>query len=180
MVDLKKYNFFTGDKSALASGVSDVVKFLDLAGYNYVLITPPRPSSSNKIHDLCLYHHLNNKIEFESIDDFRDKISNKSNLFRVDLIVFDFWSIKKMDCASYLKLIENLPYKFIIVAKEFHYKTGDDVNDFHIRMEYKEQFKTDIWLTDKINNTCATINSLKTAYIRDKKIEHLFGNDLNN
>lgn len=177
MVDLKKYNFFTGDKSALASGVSDIVKFLDLAGYNYILFTPPRPSFSDKIHDLCLYHHLDNKIEFNNIDDFKDKILDKSNLFRVDLIVFDFWSKRKMDWSNYIKEIGDLKYKFIIVAKEFHYKTGDDVNDFHIRTEYKEKFKTDIWLTDKINNTTATIDSLKKSYIRDKKIEHLFGDD---
>jgi hypothetical protein len=177
MVDLKKYNFFTGDKSSLGSGVSDIVRFLDLAGYNYVLFTPPRPSSSNKIYDLCLYHYLDNKIEFNNIDDFRDKILNKSNLFRVDLIIFDFWSIKKMNWSSYIKELENLSQKFIIVAKEFHYKTTDDVNDFHIRSEYKEQYKTDIWVTDKINNTTATVDSLKKSYIRDKKIEHLFGNE---
>ena len=64
MIDLKKYNYLTGDVSSVASGVSNIVNFLDLAGYNYILFTPPKPSESNKIHDLCLYHYLNNKIEF--------------------------------------------------------------------------------------------------------------------
>jgi hypothetical protein len=82
-----------------------------------------------------------------------------------------------MNWSSYIKELENLSQKFIIVAKEFHYKTTDDVNDFHIRSEYKEQYKTDIWVTDKINNTTATVDSLKKSYIRDKKIEHLFGNE---
>lgn len=177
MVDLKKYNYFTGDKSSLAYGVSDVVKFLDLAGYNYVLFTPPKPTGSSKLNDICLYHHLDNKIEFDNISDFIEKITNKSNLFRVDLIVFDFWSLKKMNWNPYLKEIDNLTQKFIIVAKEFQYKTTDDVNDFHIRTEYKELYKSDTWLTDRINNNTATIASLKKAYIRDKKIEHLFGNE---
>ena len=177
MVDLKKYNYFTGDKSSLAYGVSDVVKFLDLAGYNYVLFTPPKPTGSSKLHDICLYHHLDNKIEFDNIGDFIEKITNKSNLFRVDLIVFDFWSLKKMNWNPYLKEIDNLAQKFIIVAKEFQYKTTDDVNDFFIRTEYKELHKSDTWLTDRINNTTATISSLKKSYIRDKKIEHLFGNE---
>lgn len=177
MVDLKKYNYFTGDKSAVATGVSDIVRFLDLAGHNYVLFTPPKTSQSDKSYDLCLYHHLNNKIEFDNIEDFREKILNKSNLFRVDLIVFDFWSTKKLNWLPYLKEVESLNQKFIVVAQEFHYKTGDDVNDFHIRAEYKEQFKTDIWLTDKINKTSATIESLRKSYIRDKKIEHLFGDE---
>jgi hypothetical protein len=176
MIDLKKYNYFTGDKSSLAYGVSDIVKFLDLAGYNYVLFTPPKPTGSSKIYDVCLYHHLDNKIEFENIDDFTEKIENKSNLFRVDLIVFDLWSLKKMNRSRYFKVIENLSQKFIIVTKEFEYKTTDDVNDFHIRTEYKDLYKSENWLTDKISGTTTTLESLKMSYIRDKKLEYLFKN----
>lgn len=176
MIDLKKYNYFTGEKSSLAYGISDIVKFLDLAGHNYILFTLPRPTGSAKIHDVCLYHHLDNKIEFENIDDFREKISNKSNLFRVDLIVFDFWNVKKNNCSEYIKEIKNLTQNFIIVTKEFHYKTGDDVNDFNIRTEYKDLYKSENWLTDKINGTSATLESLKMSYIRDKKLEYLFKN----
>lgn len=176
MIELKKYNYFTGDKSSLAYGVSDIVKFLDLAGHNYVLFTPPRPTGSSKVYDLCLYHHLDNKIEFENIDDFRKKVSNKSNLFRVDMIVFDFWSIKKLNCSEYIKEIRNLTQNLIIVTKEFDYKTGDDVNDFNIRTEYKDLYKSENWLTDKINKTTATLESLKMSYIRDKKLEYLFKN----
>lgn len=177
MVDLKKYNYFTGDKSSVAHGVSDIVKFLDLAGHNYVLFTPKISTTSDKIFDVCLYHHLENKIEFNNLEDFRNKIQNKSNLFRVDIIVFDFWGKveNKINWLPFLKEIEELPQKFIIVTKEFHYKTSDDVNDFHLRQEYKDLYKSDNWLTDRINNTSATIESLKLSYIRDKKIEHLFG-----
>jgi len=177
MVDLKKYNYFTGDKSSVAYGVSDIVNFLDLAGHNYVLFSPPKPSESNKIHDLCLYHHLSNKIEFNNLDDFKNKISEKSNLFRVDLIVFDFWSRGKMNWSSYLEVIKDLPQNFIIVAKEFHYKTSDDVNEFHLRQEYKELYKSETWITDKISGQSTTIESMKKAYIRDKKLEHLFGEE---
>ena len=176
MIDLKKYNYFTGDVSSVASGVSSIVNFLDLAGYNYILFTPPKPSESNKIHDLCLYHYLNNKIEFDNIDDFKESILDKSNLFRVDLIVFDFWSKRKINWSSYLEVIKDLPQNFIIVSKEFQYKSTDDVNDFLLQTEYKELHKSDIWLTDRINGSTATIDSLKKSYIRDKKIEHLFGN----
>ena len=175
MIEVKKYNYFTGDKSSVASGVSAIVNFLDLAGYNYVLFTPPKPSESSKIYDLCLYHHLSNKIEFDNIDDFKENILNKSNLFRVDLIVFDFWSKGKMNWSPYLDVIKDLPQNFIIVAKEFQYKSTDDVNDFLLQKEYKDLHKSDTWITDRINGTTETIDSLKKSYIRDKKIEHLFG-----
>lgn len=177
MIDLKKYNYFTGDKSSVATGVSEIVKFLELAGHNYVLFTPPKPIDSSKVYDICLYHYLDNKIEFKGIDDFKDKISDKSNLFRVDLIVFDFWSIKKMNWSYYLNEIANLSQNSIIVAKEFEYKTTDNVNDFLLQTEYKDLRKTDNWLTDKINKNTTTIDSLKKAYIRDKKLEHLFGDE---
>lgn len=175
MVDLKKYNYFTGDANCVASGVSDIVNFLDLAGYNYVLFTPKKPSNSQKLYDLCLYHYLINKIEFKDFEEFLEKISNKSNLFRIDLLVIDFWSISKKHHWKYIDIIDKINLPTIITSREYHYKSTDDVNDFHLRKEYKDTLKSDIWLSDKINNTSATIESLKLSYIRDKKIEHLFG-----
>lgn len=177
MVDLKKYNFFTGDVNSVARGVSDVVNFLDLAGHNYVLFTPPKPSNSNKFYDLCLYHHLPNKIEFENFNQFSEKILDKSNIFRVELLVFDFWSISKQNQWQYFSLIDKIDIPSIIVSREYQYKSTDDINDFLIRQEYKDLHKSDIWLIDNIKNSSATIESLKLAYIRDKKLEHLFGNE---
>jgi hypothetical protein len=80
-----------------------------------------------------------------------------------------------MNWSSYYDVIKDLPQNFIIVSKEFQYKSSDDVNDFLLQTEYKDLHKSDTWLTDRINGTTATIDSLKKAYIRDKKIEHLFG-----
>lgn len=177
MVDLKKYNYFTGEISDVGSAVSQIVNFFDLAGRNYLLFTPTKPSSSSKYHDLCLYHHLDNKIVFSSYDDFYQKINDSSNLFRVDLLVFDFWSISKNNMWQFNAEIDKVGLDSIIVAKEFQYKTGDDVNDFYIRKEYKDMRKIDTWITDKIKNQTATIESLKKSYIRDKKLEYLFGND---
>lgn len=177
MIELKKYNYFTGNVSEVGSAVSQIVKFFDLAGRNYLLFTPIKPSSSSKFHDLCLYHYLENKIEFSNFDDFSEKISDKSNLFRVDLLVFDFWSVPKNTAWKYIELIEKLNIDCIIVAKEYHYKSTDDVNDFHIRSEYKDLHHNDIWITDNKTKSSATINSLKLSYIRDKKIDNIFGDD---
>lgn len=177
MIDLKKYNFFTGEVNAVARGVSDMVKFFDLAGKNYILLTPEKPKSSGKMYDLCLYHHLENKLEFNTFDNFVEQISNKSNLFRIDLLVFDFWSIQKNNLWKFISEIENINIPSIIVSKEYSYKSTDDVNDFLIRQEYKDLTKSDIWLNDKITNSSATIDSLKTSYIRDKKLENLFGDN---
>ena len=176
MIELKKYNYFTGNVSDVGQAVGQIVNFFDLAGRNYVLFTPTKPSSSSKYHDLCLYHYLENKIEFINHDDFLEKISDTSNLFRVDLIVLDFWSIPKTILWKYIEKIKELQIDSIIVAREYHYKSTDDVNDFHVRSEYKELRHSDIWLTDNQTKVSSTIHSLKLSYIRDKKIEHIFGN----
>lgn len=176
MVDLKRYNYFTGEINEVATGVSQIVNFFDLAGRNYVLFTHNKHSSSSKCHDLCLYHYLDNKIEFEDFEEFKEKL-NPSHLFRVDLLVFDFWNISKNNMWMYISEINKLGIDVIIVAREFQYKTGDDVNDFHIRREYKDLNKSVIWINDKVKNSSTTLDSLKKSYIRDKKLEYLFGNE---
>lgn len=178
MVDLKKYNYFTGESSAVGQGVNQVVDFLDLAGDNYVLFTPPRTHQFNRGTDLCLYHYLSNRVEFENFEDFTQKLQTPSNLFRATFLVFDFWPLNKDQQSKYIKLISEVGIPSIIVAKEFHYKTGDSVNDFLLRVEYKDLNKSEIWLTEQNSNTQSTLSSLKLAYIRDKKLEHLFGGDL--
>ena len=180
MVELKKYNYFTGDTSSVASGVSQIVDFLDLAGDNYVLFTPPKTQHINKTSDLCLYHFLSNRIEFDGFEDFTQKLSCPSNLFRSTFLVFDFWSLSKDQQFKYLKLIDKIELPSIIVAKEFHYKTGDSVNGFLLRAEYRDLNKSEMWLIDQNSNSQSTLSSLKVAYIRDKKLQHLFGGDLNN
>jgi hypothetical protein len=177
MVPLKRYNYFTGDISAVAYGVSDIVKFFELAGDNYILITPEKPKESSG--SLCLYHHLDNKLIFSDFNNFSELIMNKSNLFRVDLLVFDFWNLCKEELCKYKNIIDCLELKSIIVAKEYNYKTTDDVTDYHLRREYKGGYKSETWITDNINNTSYTIDSLKKSYIRDKKIDHLFGDENN-
>lgn len=178
MVDLKKYNYFTGESTAVGQGVTQVVNFLDLAGDNYVLFTPPRTHQFNKRRDLCLYHYLSNRVEFENFEDFTQKLQTPSNLFRATFLVFDFWPLNKDGQSKYLKLIAELSLPCIIVAKEFHYRSGEWVNDFLLRVEYKDLTKSEIWLIDQNSGVQSTLSSLQVAYIRDKKLEHLFGSDL--
>lgn len=173
MIDLKKYNYFTGDNIGHVSrGVSIISDFLELAGSNYVLFTPDFKST--------LYHHFDNKIIFSNLFDFIDKISNKSNLFRLDFIVFDFWHLNKDTFWLYKNEIDDLNINAIIVSREYGYSDSEDVNDFSLRYEYKKNpnsldDKSDIWLSDNINKTSTTLEYLKISYIRDKKLEYLFG-----
>ena len=92
MISLKKCNYFTGSASHVANAVSKIVKFLELDGYNHLLITPPK-SSGSKETNTGIFRDLPGYLEFRSYDDFERLISDKGNLFRINLIVFDFWCL---------------------------------------------------------------------------------------
>jgi hypothetical protein len=95
-------------------------------------------------------------------------------------MIFDFWSLSKNEISKYKQIIDEFKINHIIVAKEYTYKKSDDVTDFHVKTEYKEfvssliAHRSEIWVTNKIDGWSATLDSLKTEYIRDKKIDDIF------
>jgi hypothetical protein len=183
MIELKRCNYFTGDIACVSSAVSSIVKFLEVDGRNPILFTPPKPiDSKGKITNLIYY--ITPQITFSDFEDFKIKIEDPANRFRVNLMIFDFWNLGRSFISKYKELIDELNIDYIIVAKEYIYKESDDVADFHVKTEYKDlspnssagymSTKSETWLTNKIDNWTATLDSLKTGYIRDKKIDNLF------
>lgn len=183
MIELKRCNYFTGDIICVSSAVSSIVKFLEVDGINPVLFTKPKPISSKGKGITNLIYHLSPQVIWDDFDDFKSKIEDSSNLFRANLLIFDFWSLNRSLIPKYKDLIDKLGIDYIIVAKEYIYKDSDDVADFHVKTEYKEASsnmngfsgaRSEIWLTNKVDGWTATLDSLKTGYIRDKKIDDIF------
>lgn len=173
MIELKRCNYFTGDVRAVSTAVHSIVKFLEVDGRNAMLFTPPKPVSGSKQTITDMIYTISPKTIWNGAEDFRTKLEDKSNLFRITLLVFDFWSLGRTVIAEYKELIDTIGIDYIIVAKEYIYKSDDDINDFHVRQEYKEK-RSDIWITNKIGGWSANLDSLKTAYIRDRKIDDIF------
>lgn len=179
MIFLKKYNFFTGTPNSVSSVLLEVVTFLEVDNYNYVLFTPEKEKSCGLIYG------LHNCILFHDIEELENLINNKSNLFRVNLIVIDLYQYKSHQITNFLKVIEKLDYKFIIIGKEYHYKSTDDVNDFHVEVKYNitptslsfNANRNSKFIKDNINGWTTELDKLKGAYIRDKKIDSLFNDD---
>ena len=101
-----------------------------------------------------------------------------------ELFVIDLYQYKSYQVTNFLKVIEKLDYKFIIIAKEYHYKSTDDVNDFHVEIKYNLDKNITSYATrnskfikDNINGWTTELDKLKSAYIRDKKIDSLFDDD---
>lgn len=180
MIEIKKCNYFTGDNS-VAGGVKDIVNFLELAGRNYLLLTPPRnndiDTGSSSMNTIKYY--LDNQFHFNNFDEFVNVIEDKGNLFRIDLLILDFWHLSPKQISVWKKEVDRLELDHFIIAKEYHYKSTDDVTDYHLRREYKTVGKNELFITDNINKWTATLESLIKSYRRDKKIDDIFGEDDN-
>jgi len=185
MITLRKCNFFTGTANNVSNAVSKIVKFLELDGYNHLLITPPN-SSGSKDTNTGINRSLPGYLEFKTFDDLEKLISDSSNLFRINLLIFDFWYSSKEEIRRFRYLIDKLDIKYIILAKEFEYKESEDVSDYHVEVKYSDSinftslsgsFKSEIFLSDEKNGWKSTLDSLKTSYIRDKKIDSLFDDE---
>ena len=170
MIQVKRCNYITGNPSDVSYAVNKIVNFLEMEGRNPVLFCKPKRSSSGS----TIKYLLDNKVEFDNHSQFKELIFDKGKLFRVDLIIFDFWHLNVSSIIEYKSYIDKLNIDHIILAKEYHYKSSDDVNDFHIKIESKELHINEYLITDKISGWSSNLSGLTKSYIRDKKIDQLF------
>lgn len=171
MIPIKKSNYITGNPSDVSYAMSRIITFLETDGRNPLLICKPRNSNSSKT---SLIYFLDNKIEFNNFNEFKMILENRSNLFRVDLLIFDFWSLSVSSIMEYREIIDKLNIDYIIVAKEYHYKMSDDVGDYHVKHEIKNNRENNYYITDKISGWTSDLTELSKSWIRDKKIEQIF------
>ncbi len=171
MIPLKKCNYITGDTNSVSYAVNRIVRFLEDDGRNPLLFAKPKSSSSK---NTTLRYLIDNKIEFNDFFQFKSLLNDDGNLFRVDLLVFDFWHLSSNSIKEYQYEIDKLNIDYIIVTKEYYYKTSDDVNDYHIISDSKKSgFQTEYWITDKITGWTSNLDDLTKSYIRDKKINQV-------
>jgi hypothetical protein len=177
MITLKKYNYFTGTPGDVSNSVSKIVRFLEIDGFNPILFC--RNTSTIK-------HQMPNNFEFKNLEHFRELVSDTGNLFRCNLIVLDLWGFNLIEIDKFKSICDDLNIKLIILAKEFNYKTSDDVGDYHVVTKYNTSIiptslsfpiKSETIITERINNWTSTLDDLKKSYIRDKKIDSLFDDE---
>ena len=176
MITLKKYNYFTGTPNDVSNAVSKIVRFLEVDGFNPILFC--RDNSNIK-------HQMPNNFEFKNLEHFKELVSEPGNLFRCNLIVLDLWGFNLIEIDKFKSIVEELDVKLIILAKEFNYKTSDDVGDYHVVTKYNSNvtqalllpIRSETIITERISNWTSTLDDLKKSYIRDKKIDKLFEDD---
>jgi hypothetical protein len=179
MIELKRVNFISGEKNAISFGLSKILDFLDLSGRNIIFLSKPK----NDVKTSLKYIVNFNKREFNNYKDFEDLVTNKSNLFRVDLIVVDLWEESVDSVITYKEMLDKTGLDFIIVSDKYHYIIGD--NDVTVnRLEQDRnsdlksiKFETKYYIKNEITNQKYSFDDYKLSYIRDKKINDLFGNN---
>lgn len=167
MIDLKKCNYITGDPQCVSYGVSKILKFFELEGKTILLLTPSRQTTSTSLKYL-----FNNKAEYSDYDSFKSILEDKGRLFRVDLIVADLWQLRNV--GEYTNLLYKLGIDHIVMARQYHYKDTDSVNDYHITRE-SSGVSDKYTINDYISKWSADIDSLIKSYIRDKRIDGIIG-----
>ena len=187
MIELKRCNYFTGDVRAVSTAVHSIVKFLEVDGRNAMLFTPPKPVSGSKQTITDMIYTISPKTIWSGTEDFRTKLEDKSNLFRITLLVFDFWSLGRTAIAEYKELIDTIGIDYIIVSSKYHYKDSDDIRVYKIEKESIDVGNNSLgsyhipdykyWITDKIGGWRSTIDDLIISYRRDKKIVDIFRKD---
>lgn len=173
MISLKKCNFITGDIQSVSFAVTKIVDFLEIDGRNILLFCKSKHSNTK---NTSLNYLINNTKEFNDLNQLKDLLNNSSVVFRCDLIIFDLWHLPLNSVLEYQTVIDKIGIDYIIVTREYHYKSSDDVNDYHISYDSpKNQNRSDFWITDKISGWTSNLDDLKISYIRDKKINQVFG-----
>ena len=129
MIPLKKCNFITGDNSSVSYGLNKILNFLELEGRN-ILVFYPKPKSS----DNSLTYFVNNKKEYNGFDNLKSIIETEGILFRLNLIVLDIWHLRNIS-KEYIDLVKSTGIDFILVSKNYHYTSSEDVCDYHIKRE---------------------------------------------
>lgn len=178
MIELKRVNFISGEKNAISYGLSRILDFLDLTGRNIIFLSKPK----NDVKTSLKYIVNFNRREFNNHADFADLVTSKSILFRVDLIIVDLWGESVDSVITYKEMLDKTGMDFIIVSDKYHYIIGDsDVTVNRLEQDTSSDFKkmkfeTKYFIKNELTNEKYSFDDYRLSYIRDKKIDDLFGN----
>lgn len=176
MINLKRCNYITGQLNSVSFGLSKIVEFFEVTGRNPLFLFAKDSHFQHYIHT--------SRIEFSNYNVFETMISNRSNLFRVDLLICDLWHLKNVtQVLSYKSILDKLNIDYVIITNKYHYIQGDqNVNIYKIEAEYTEKnnWKSDskYWISDLIDNSKTTMDDLVISFKRNKKIDDIIDEDI--
>lgn len=176
MIDLKKYNYITGQTIDVTFGISKIVDFFENSGKTPLFLHSKVSNFYHLIHT--------SSIEFENLSEFEKILKNRTNLFRVDLLVVDLWMVKDIgQVIAYKRELDKINIDCVILTNKYHYIKGDrNVNIYKIETEFAEKnnWKSDTkyLINDLIENVKITMDDLILSFKRNKKIDDIIDDNI--
>jgi hypothetical protein len=173
----RKYNYFT---SKYASGqfgcLRNILNFMDDDGYNFFLLLNVKDYYRSPFNGFDYY-----KVEFNGIKDLRYILEDKSNFFRVDIIVLDLMEMELGEILNHKRELETIggDYKFFIMCGDIDKMNIDgETKVFDIKTSLvgdytKLQIKTAYEITDVGSGSKFTLYNMFESYKRKLKIDKI-------
>ena len=178
MIELGNKNLIFKSRSS-DSVVSEIINFFDLAGTNVLFISGNSNSQTSIRLNINFIHCSSSNIE----------TNLKDNLFRVEHLFVEVISLYETNkYFDEIRKLTSIPITFILpVSKSFRsspsYHDIDGYDFIYLTKRKKtdsvailiRQTLKDYIVEDLKNNWESNLENLKISYIRNKKLEDLFG-----
>jgi hypothetical protein len=185
MLDLKKVTYITGESAAARDVIVEIERLFELDGKCCVLLTPPK-TAVGPLSSSGLRYRIHAQLEYKSDKHLAEIIGDRSNFFRVDYVLIDLWGMSLKAASQKIEMIKKLGIPCVAAAEAYHISSGDDETAEYKATTIQGEEMVQSALGFKIYNRevviqwggqKATLSSLKSSYVRDRKLDDLLGED---
>jgi hypothetical protein len=180
MIDLKHFNYFSGEESAVGKAVYQICQMQELAGNMAILF------HSRNGGEIGLHHSLQPAHTYRTYVDLSTMLADEGLLFRADIVVIDAWKMKSDQIDQIVGQVKNMKICLIIMAQSYHVVVNNEnVSEYTVHSNLVEgKYKSyqgiqipirDILIKSKTDGWSATTDDLKASFIRDKRLDDLLG-----
>ena len=180
MIDLKHFNYFSGEENAVGKAVHQICQMHELAGNMAILFYFDYSTKIGLQYQMQPAHSYRTNIELSNM------LADKGLLFRSDIIVIDAWDMNSTDLDRIIEQAKDLSPKLIIMSQSYHVVVNNEnVSEYTVHSNLVEgKYKSyqsiqipirDILIKSKTDGWSATTDDLKAAFVRDKRLDDLLG-----
>jgi|LauGreDrversion4_2_1035121.scaffolds.fasta_scaffold01675_9 hypothetical protein len=187
MINLKRFNYFSGEESAVGKAVYQICQMHELAGEMAILF------HNRNGGEIGLHHSLQPAHTYRTYVDLSTMLADEGILFRADIVVIDAWKMKSDHIDQIVDQVKSMKICFIIIAQSYHVVVNSEnmaeytahsnlVEGKYRSVPARSGFGQgiqipirDILIKSKTDGWSATTDDLKASFIRDKRLDDLLG-----
>lgn len=179
MIDLRKFNYFTGEESAVGKAVYQICQIHELAGSMCILF------HSRAGSEIGLHHSMQPAHSYHTDSDLLMMLADEGLMFRADIVVIDAWKMSSVRLDRIVSKIKDLGHLFIIISQSYHVVSGDEIAEYTAQSNIVEGKQRNVTgfsvplketrIKSKTENWSATTEELKASFVRDKRLDDLLG-----